>query len=204
MKIFLLLGLASFSVSAQPISIGIKAGIPINDALETVQGNNSFNSIYTANNHRYVVGGTIQLNFPGRFSIEGDALYRRLGYTHQTLVFPQPPATTTRANAWEFPILGKYAILPGPVRPFVAAGANFREITGAEQSGGTTTVVSELGHDFTAGFTFGGGVELKFGHLRITPELRYTHWGTENFSDPVNSLLHTNKNQGDFMLGITF
>jgi opacity protein-like surface antigen len=64
--------------------------------------------------------------------------------------------------------------------------------------------VSEFFNDFSSGLTFGGGVEFKFGHLRITPELRYTHWGSENFHDPINSLLNTNKNQGDFMLGLTF
>jgi hypothetical protein len=54
------------------------------------------------------------------------------------------------------------------------------------------------------GFVFGGGLEVKLGFLRITPELRYTRWGSENFTDPVAALLHTNKNQGDFILGLTF
>jgi opacity protein-like surface antigen len=211
MKILLLVGLASWSLSAslsaQPISVGVKAGIPINDALETAQGNGS---VYTVNNHRYLVGGTVQLNLPGRFSIEVDALYRRLGYDNLLPIIvtggPNPGQLTThtRANSWEFPVLGKYAFLPGPIRPFVDAGANFRHITGAEQTGGVTTGVAELAHDFTTGFTFGGGVEVKIAKVRITPELRYTHWGSESFRDPVNSLLHTNLNEGDFMLGITF
>jgi len=53
-------------------------------------------------------------------------------------------------------------------------------------------------------FVFGGGVEFKLGHVRITPEFRYTRWGSENFRDPVAALLRTNKNQGDFILGLTF
>jgi hypothetical protein len=40
--------------------------------------------------------------------------------------------------------------------------------------------------------------------VRIGPELRYTRWGSENFEDPVSSLLHTNRNQGDFLIGILF
>ena len=38
----------------------------------------------------------------------------------------------------------------------------------------------------------------------MTPEFRYTRWGSENFRDPVAALLRTNKNQGDFILGLTF
>jgi opacity protein-like surface antigen len=204
MRILLLLGFASWSVWGQPISIGVKGGLPITDALETVQGFNSpFSSTYVANNHRYLVGGTVQLNLPARFSIEVDVLYRRLGYQQSTLT-PVPliaPSTTvsTTANSWEFPVLGKLALLPGPIRPFVDAGANFRLAKTDFPPG-----LLELGHDFTAGLTFGGGVEFKLGRMRFSPEFRYTHWGTENFSDPVNSLLHTNLNQGDFIVGITF
>ena len=40
-----------------------------------------------------------------------------------------PTATRTVANAWEFPVLGKYAIFGGPRRPFVDAGANFRHVS---------------------------------------------------------------------------
>jgi len=54
------------------------------------------------------------------------------------------------------------------------------------------------------GLVFGFGVAFKMGPVRIGPEIRYTRWGSENFEDPVGSLLHTNKNQGDFLLGILF
>jgi hypothetical protein len=62
----------------------------------------------------------------------------------------------------------------------------------------------EFNKDNDIGFVFGGGLEVKLGFIRITPELRYTRWGSENFRDPVASLLHSNKNQGDFILGLTF
>jgi len=206
MRILLLLSLASLSVFAQRISIGVKAGVPITDVLNTADG--PFSSSYVVHNHPYLVGGTIQLNFPARFSVEVDGLYRRLGYQHDFLPGGPPPpvptASRTTANSWEFPVLGKFALLPGPIRPFVDAGANFRRITGAEKIGGLGTGVAELDKDFTAGFTFGGGIELKLGRVRISPEHRYTHWGTESFSDPVNSILHSNLNQGDFILGLTF
>ena len=62
----------------------------------------------------------------------------------------------------------------------------------------------EFRKDTDEGLVFGGGVAFKFGPVRISPELRYTRWGSENFRDPIGSLLRTNKNQGDFLLGILF
>ena len=209
MKLSLLLCAAAVTLAAESVSVGLKAGVPITDALETFQGNQS---AYVTNTHRYLLGPTVQLNLPFRFSIEVDALYRRLGYEYNQFAGPgSPTSTRTVANSWEFPVLGKYAVLGGPIRPFVDAGANFRHITGVDQVRNTLTAVNvsvnpvpEFNKDNDIGFVFGGGVELKLGFMRITPEFRYTRWGSENFRDPVASLLHTNKNQGDFMLGLTF
>jgi len=157
----------------------------------------------------------VQLNFPFRFSIEADALYKRLGFEYNQFAgVGSPTATRTVANAWEFPVLGKYAIFGGPLRPFVDAGANFRHVSGVEQINSiagrlgianvSVNPVPEFNKDNDIGFVFGGGVELKLGIMRVTPEFRYTRWGSENFRDPIAALLRTNKNQGDFLLGLTF
>jgi opacity protein-like surface antigen len=209
MKISLLLCAAAFTAAAQPVSVGVKAGVPINDALDALKGNQS---AYVSNTHRYLVGPTVQLNLPFRFSVEVDALYRRLGYEFDQFAGPGSPTTTrTVANSWEFPVLGKYAVFGGPLRPFVDAGANFRHISGVDQIRSTISAlnlpvnpVPEFNKDNDIGFVFGGGLEVKLGVLRITPELRYTRWGSENFRDPVAALLRSNKNQGDFILGLTF
>jgi opacity protein-like surface antigen len=208
MKLSLLLCAAAFTAAAQPISVGVKVGVPINDALDALKGNQS---AYVSNTHRYLVGPTVQLNLPFRFSVEVDALYKRLGYEFDQFAGPGSPTTTrTVANSWEFPVLGKYAIIGGPLRPFVDAGANFRHISGVDQVRTTLAAVNvdvnplEFNKDNDIGFVFGGGLEVKLGFIRITPELRYTRWGSENFRDPVASLLHSNKNQGDFILGLTF
>jgi opacity protein-like surface antigen len=201
--------LAAGFAAAQPVSIGVKGGVPITDAFETAQGNNS---AYVTNTHRYVVGPEVDFHLPARFSIEIDALYRRLGFDYRaTSPFV---AAGTRANSWEFPGLLKYDILPGPIRPFIDAGASFRHISGVKQvrqviTAGTLNTVeinnpAEFNKTNDVGFTFGGGVTFKAGWVRISPELRYTRWGSDNFRDPVNSLLHTNRNQGDFLLSFTF
>jgi opacity protein-like surface antigen len=197
------------TVAAQPVSFGVKAGVPVTDALETFQGNQS---AYVTNTHRYLFGPTVQLNFPFRFSVEVDALYKRLGFEYNQFGGPGSPTTTrTVANSWEFPVLGKYALFGGPIRPFLDAGANFRHISGVDQIRSTLTAVDvnvnpvvEFNKDNDIGFAFGGGIELKVGVVRVTPEFRYTRWGSENFRDPVSALLRTNKNQGDFILGLTF
>jgi len=210
MKITLLVfAAAAISAVAQPVSFGVKAGVPITDAFDTAQGNQA---AYASNTHRYLVGGTVQFNLPLRFAVEVDALYKRLGFDYNQFGGPGSPTfTSTTANSWEFPVLGKWAVLPGPVRPFIDFGANFRHVSGIDQIRSTASAVDvnvssvpEFHKDFDIGATFGAGVEFKIGWLRLTPEFRYTRWGTENFRDPIADLLNTNKNQGDFMLGLTF
>ncbi len=208
MKLSLLLCSLAIAAAAQPVSIGIKAGVPVTDALDAASGNQA---AYVSHTHRYLIGPTVQLNLPFRFSIEVDALYKRLGYDYDQFAGPgSPTVTRTTANSWEFPVLGKYAIFGGPIRPFIDAGANFRHISSVDQVRSTLSAVNvnvsapEFNKDTDVGFAFGGGIELKLGFVRVTPEFRYTRWGSENFHDPVAALLRTNKNQGDFILGLTF
>jgi len=197
---------------AQPISIGVKGGVPITDAFETFQGNSAF---YATNTKRYLVGPSFQINLPARFSIEIDALYKRLGYQYNQSLSTGTVTTRTVANSWEFPALVRFAITPGPIRPFVAAGGSVRNISGIESVRDTINTglapvrvqlnnASEFNKRNDLGFVFGGGLEFRLGRLRITPEVRYTRWGSENFRDPVNALLRTNRNQGDFLLGFAF
>ena len=94
-------------------------------------------------------------------------------------------------------------------------GISFRHISGVRQvrhainAAGQvfdTTIdnATEFNKRNDVGFVFGGGVELKLAWVRIAPEIRYTRWGSENFRDPVNALLRTQRNQGDFLVGFTF
>lgn len=195
----------------QPISVGVKGGVPLTDFVETFRGNSAS---YVTNTKRYTVGPTVEFRLPARFSIEVDALYKRFGFDSQSTAGQQTALTRTRGNSWEFPILAKFEILPGPIRPFVNAGISIRHLSGIKQvrsvvSGVTFNQVeinnpAEFNKETDLGFAFGGGIAFKAGRLRISPELRYTRWGSENLRDPINSLLRTNRNQADFLLGITF
>ncbi len=191
------------------VTVGVKAGVPITDAFNVARGTDAS---YFTNTKRYLVGPTFEVRLPARFSVEVDGLYKRVGYQYDArnpFVYSK-----TVANSWEFPLLGKFEILPGPVRPFVDAGASLRHLSGVRQVRQTIAGASFSQVEFNnaaefnkrndVGLVFGFGVAFKLGPVRISPELRYTRWGGENLRDPVSSLLRTNRNQGDFLLGFTF
>jgi opacity protein-like surface antigen len=187
-------------------SVGVRAGVPITDAFDTVRGNEAG---YFTNTKRYTVGPTIEFNFPWRLSARVDALYKRLGYEYQQTV-PGSVSSRTVANSWEFPATLKWEVIPGPIRPFVDTGVSVRHISGISQIRTVRNAVTdrdnavEFNKRNDVGFVFGGGVAFKFGRVRVSPEFRYVRWGSETFRDPVRTLLRTNRNQGDFLLGVTF
>ena len=190
-------------------TFGVKGGVPITDAFDAAR---SGNSSYVTRTKRYLVGPTFEFLLPKRFSVEVDGLFKRVGYQYDA-TGPSVYSKTV-ANTWEFPLLLKYEILPGPIRPFVDAGASLRHLSGIRQIREAVSVstlqrveinnAAEFNKRNDIGFTFGGGIAFKLGPVRISPELRYTRWGGENFRDPINALLRTNRNQGDFLLGLTF
>ena len=182
-----LLFIGALPALPQPFSVGVKAGVPLTDFLSTVKSPNlGFNS----STKRYILGASAQLNLPAGFAVELDALYRRMGY--------DSAATSVTAGAWEFPLLLKYRFPAPVVRPFLDAGVAWDTLRGLKQS------IAELRRTGTSGFVAGGGVDIHAVFLHITPEVRYTRWGAQHFQDAVNGLLHSNRNQAEFLLGITF
>jgi opacity protein-like surface antigen len=208
-KTFFAVFVLSGSAFAQllPVSVGVKGGVPLTDAFSTVS---DATRGYFSTTRRYIVGPSVELNLPAGFGVEFDALYTRLNFSQNLLA---AAVATTTSNSWEFPLLLKYKFSSkGPIRPFVDAGASFRHITGVKQitsfitgSGSTqTTNPSEFRDPNATGFVIGGGVDLKLILVKVSPEIRFTHWGTENFASGVAGLLHTNRNQGQFLVGISF
>src|SRR5258708_24538744 len=69
----------------------------------------------------------------------------------------------------------------------------------------TTSNPPELTNDFSSGFTIGGGVDIHALLLHITPEIRFTRWGTQNFNTIISGgSLHSNLSQAEFLVGFTF
>jgi opacity protein-like surface antigen len=189
---------------SQPISVGLKGGVPFTDFLDTVQ---SGTIDYHHVPNRYIIGIQAELRLPFGLGIEFDALYRRLNYssTSGTVV------TSTTANAWEFPLLAKYRFGAGVVRPFIGGGVAWDSLQGLKQdirsaTGGGTSSTSdppELRNKTTTGFVTCAGLDIKLLFIHFQPELRYTRWGAEHFLSP-GSFLKSNQNQGEFLVGITF
>ena len=190
-----ILGIACFAVSAfaqsessLPIGLGVKGGIPLNDAF-LVTPTNPIQ--YVADTHRYTFGPYVELRLPAGFGFEVDALYKT--YEYRRVV----PAATLDQNshAWEFPFLIKKRFLPGPVKPYLEGGAAFSHLSIGN--------VAELSDRNAWGLVVGGGVDLKLGALHFTPEIRYTGWTSRHFESP-GTLLQSNRNQAAVMLGIGF
>src|SRR5712664_1144051 len=180
MKFILLFLSAYTALLAQPVSFGVKGGVPLNDFIDTVSGSRT--SI-TATTNRYIVGPTVELRLPAGFGVEFDALYRHFRYNSSSNLVDAISTLHTSGDSWEFPLLLKKRFMHGPIRPFLAAGVNFNKISGLSQTvqtvvfpsrttTSTTSNPSELTNDFSSGFTIGGGVDIHALLLHITPEIR--------------------------------
>jgi hypothetical protein len=181
-KRLLLAAIVSSLPALAQLSVGVKAGVPLNDAYVNA-GQGQFPLFGTTD--RYLIGPEIDLNLPFHLGVEADALFRhyRLG--------------GSGVNEWDFPILVKYRFQSIPVlHPFVDAGPIFNHVSEIQS---VTSNVS------APGLVIGAGVDFHALFLHIKPEFRYIHWVDPNHDfAPLNSSLASNQNQAEFLLGITF
>src|SRR5579871_4609294 len=112
-----LVGIAPL-LAQSPFGFGLKAGVPLNDALSA---DPSASIPYVENTHRYVIGPFVEVRLPSRFSVEVDALYRSYDY-RQTLATRADVAASVSPGAWEFPVLARKALFGGPIQPYVEGG----------------------------------------------------------------------------------
>jgi opacity protein-like surface antigen len=219
MRPLLLLLFGAIPAFSQPFSYGVKAGVPLTDFINAAGSTNASGFLdFATHTNRYIVGATGEVRLPFGLGIEVDALYRHLDYqsSSQTVAGATTTNTSasTTANAWEFPILGKYRFGAKALHPFVDAGVAWDTLQGLTQDVKTTVLSltgstpaqsspSPVQNSTTRGYVFGGGLDFKFLIVHIQPEIRFTRWGAQHFFDP-SGLLHSNLNQGEFLLGITF
>lgn len=181
------LAVAPAQAQSQLISVGFLGGIPLTDFVNTpTQADSALQ--YFENTHRYVLGASVELHLPAGFGVELDVL-------HESYDFHQSTAgASISPSLWQFPIMAKYRILPGPIRPFIEGGVAFSRLTNVSD-------VIALDNRSSTGIVIGGGVEIKAGFLRIVPELRYNNWPQKffNLAD-----LQSKQNQATFLVGISF
>jgi opacity protein-like surface antigen len=205
--LFLLSTAAAFS---QPFSVGIKGGLPLNDFVDAAR---TQNFTAAASTNRYIIGPSAELRLPFGLGVELDVLYRHFGYNSSGNILNTFTTKSTSANAWEFPLLAKYRFPGKGLRPFIDAGVTWDKLSGLTQTvrntvanvtnSSNTSSPAELSKDTTRGFVMGAGLDFKFLVIHISPELRYTRWGSSHFVDPL-SLISSKQNQGEFLVGITF
>jgi hypothetical protein len=140
---------------------------------------------------RFTVGPTAELHFPFHLSFEVDALWR------QSSLY-QNGANINLVNAsvhdWQVPFLAKYELHFGPVHPFLDGGVVYRHVS--------ATSGAAPDNPNSSGVSFGGGVTLKLGPFRLSPEVRYTRWP----SPPAYNIssAQSTANQADLLVGLTF
>ncbi len=192
--------LAASSYAAGPFIIGVRGGVPLTDIISGVNGA----GISTATRN-YVVGPTIGLKLPVGFSVQADALFTRFNVTATNS--SNSATLGVSANSWEFPVTLKYTFGEQAIAPFIHAGGSVRHLSSLGALGpyiANAVDRSVISSDNTVGFVLGGGLRFKAGILNISPEVRYTRWGGENISQGFRNFLHSDKDEAQILVGLTF
>ncbi len=138
-----LLWLCLFSswATAQPLHVGITAGVPLTDFFVAgAGGSRAFCycfARYSSVPHRFTVGPTIEADLPFGFAAEVNVLYKRFDYSWvgESGIAPRIEAAgLTTGNSWEIPLLLKRRFISHSVRPYVLGGPVVRHVTGLHQS----------------------------------------------------------------------
>lgn len=197
-RVFILLGAAAGVLCAQKLEWGARVGAPFTSVLTA--GNS-----YSEQTTPLTVGPTAELLLPFGLGLEVDALYRRFSYNRTSGQFA---STGVRSNSWEFPLLVKYRAPGVFVRPFADGGLSFRTLQGLTQFGSSLLPggdPAELRNNSSRGLVLGAGLEVHLPFVRLSPELRFTHWGSKAFQSLDNGAsLSSRQNQLDLLVGITF
>jgi hypothetical protein len=210
--------LAAFSAFSQPLTFGVKGGVPLTDLLSTpgfpsgLQPGPGFTPPgATSTTNPYIVGATVEVRLPRNFSVEFDALFRHFSYQWGFFSIANSSEGTATSNAWELPLLLKYKLHGRFLRPYIDGGVAWDLLQGFSATTiyygfappPVTTHASDAGAfgDTTAGLVIGGGVDIHTFFLHISPEVRYTRWTSQNLAE---AFVASNQNQVEFLLGVTF
>jgi hypothetical protein len=189
----------AMGASAQSVSFGVRGGLPFTDFFSAVSNPGE---TFASNSTQFILGPTVELHLPLGFGLEADALYRHFHYTASgNLVDVLTEATAN--NAWEFPLLLKYRLPGAFVRPYLDAGVAFDRWSGTKQLTGLLNFAGSSTSGVNEGFVAGAGIELHLPFVKLSPEIRYTRWGSVNVTD-LSGVLRSNPNQAEFLVGLTF
>ncbi len=173
------------AVYAQAVTVGAIGAVPLTDTFDT--GFEHFAS-FDPKTVRYQVGPAIDFRLPRSFRVEIDALYQPFSFNESVFTGTIPSQSHLSGNLWQFPALLKYRVPTPLVKPFVEVGpsiqiaAHLKEIsTTALQP--TPFVSHPDAPGAVGGIVLGGGIDLQAGRFVISPQVRYTHWISQNFNE---------------------
>jgi len=178
--------------AAQPVGGGIKLGVPFTDAFQSIS-----TQTFQASPQRFVVGPYVEIRLPGQLSIEVDALHQNLDFFSAGVAL--------NSGQWEFPVVVKHKMLPGPFKPYFEGGIAVSRLSDVR-----AVIVN---HTQNFGIVAGGGVEIHLLSLKLSPEIRYDGWFFRNFDTSVPgsatsgvfpSVVQSHRNQLAFLVGFGF
>ena len=199
-RLILLAFFAQMCFAESPFIIGVRGGVPLGDVIQTVQ---SGSSISSSTDH-YVVGPTLGIRLPAGFSVAGDALFTHVNLS--TTSSTGSASISASASSWEFPVLLRFTAGRQGIAPFVGAGVSVRHLGDFGNIGPflTSSNSGAISTQAAVGFALDGGLQFKLGVLHISPEIRYTHWGSNNIGAAFQNVIRTNDNEGQILVGLTF
>lgn len=174
----------------------------------------------------FTFGPVAEVGLPRRLGVEFDALHKH--YAEGGPVFGElshAPVLIGFADAhisyWDFPLMLKWRISSHRLLPFVAGGLALRHTDVVEHATSLPTppLVTPLlperlsVNTWTRGPVVSGGLEYAIGrHIRVSPEIRYTHWTEPAIGLPTGNpasvgpefVWQANQNQLEILLGLTF
>lgn len=192
MRFILALLLFATGLFGQSFAVGIKGGVGLTDSFSTYSVDGV--ALTGPGTKDYIVGPTFEIRLPFSLAVEADALYRPL---HFDTLQGYGSTGSYSINTWEIPIVGKYRFHAPVGKPYVEAGPVFRALgnLGAVVSGSSEKLAQK-------GFTIGGGIDFKVPFVRISPEIRYSHWNSDFTA--LGAAVSSNQNQAELLLGISF
>ncbi len=210
---------AALAASAQTFSFGVKAGSPLTSALPYDSSQSAIvdtgrwtvgpTAEFRLFSHLSLEADALFRGY--RFqSVGGSSILSGASLVSITNLAASTSFFSQNTKEWDFPLLLKYHFQVGAAHPFVDGGYEFAHASsdfantclGASNSCPTvpagssvTSVTSQSSYSSSAnrrGPAAGVGLEIKFGKIRFSPEVRYT------------KLTRPNTNEVTVLAGFTF
>jgi hypothetical protein len=204
---------------AQPVSFGIKAGVPLTGLLPSGIGPVPFyggSPLQAQTQQHYAIGPVMEIRLPRQFGLELGVMYKRIKQefpvvtlTAITCLDPdceesqstfQSHNVSKSARSWEFPVAMRYHFSLSSIRPYVEGGYSYNHISRILTPYFPVYIPQRFPQILEApalttlnriGFVFGSGVDFKLPLIDVTPGIRYMHYDKGR------------PNTVDFLVGVT-